>query len=271
MKNDTPLHLALLGYPVQHSLSPLLFSYFGRRAQRTIHYDLLSLDLPYKNGDEALTSTIDRAFEELHLNALNVTAPYKIRVGAFCQSHPLHPKPRETDAVNLVWREDGTRYATNTDFAGAAYLVKVANLHNCNISVLVLGGGGAVIPVLEALRKEGIATICCNRTNEKARKLAENYSARYLAYEALPRLNEEVILFSVLPPHVLPPLPVSMIKSVVDVTYIDSPLRQLAIQHSIPYVSGYAWLFAQAAEGYRIVSGDTTTALSYCPVERLTE
>jgi len=268
--SSSSLRLGLLGYPVTHSLSPALFAYFGAQANRAIGYELLSLNIPQEKEERALTSTLQWAFDELHLQALNITAPYKVRVGALCQSRQQHPKPETTEAVNLVWQDRGAWYATNTDFAGAAYLVEFAKIRSYQTPVLVVGAGGAVVPVLEALCAQGIETICCNRTNEKAQALAEKYSAAYLGYEELAHFHEHVVLFSVLPHYVpFPPINAKIITAAVDVAYVDSSLRRLALEHSIPYVSGYAWLFAQAVASYRIVSGDTTTPLPYCSIEEL--
>lgn len=264
MPNST-LRFALLGYPVEHSLSPALFSYFAQQAHRPISYRLLSREIPKEAGEATLRSTLQRAFETLHLDALNITSPYKLRVGALCIPSPEHPARLATSAVNLVWQHDDVLYGTNTDIVGAESLIERANVRAYQLPVLVLGAGGAAEPVLQALRNQKIERICCNRTNEKAQKLAAEYSASFLAYEALPSFRKPVVLFSVLPHYVpLPPMHSEIVQVALDVAYADSPLREFAHSQGIPYVSGYGWLFAQAVANYRIISGDTITPLPYC-------
>lgn len=264
MSNST-LRFALLGYPVEHSLSPALFSYFAQQAHRPISYRLLSREIPKEAGEATLRSTLQWAFETLHLDALNITSPYKLRVGALCIPSPKHPARLATGAVNLVWQHSGVLYGTNTDIVGAEYLIERANVRAYQLPVLVLGAGGAAEPVLQALCNQKIERICCNRTNEKAQKLADEYSASFLAYEALPSFRKPVVLFSVLPHYVpLPPMRSEIVHVALDVAYADSPLREFAHSQGIPYVSGYGWLFAQAVANYRIISGDTITPLPYC-------
>ena len=262
---NSALRFALLGYPVEHSLSPALFSYFAQQAHRPISYRLLSREIPKEAGEATLRSTLQWAFETLHLDALNITSPYKLRVGALCIPSPEHPARLATGAVNLVWQHDDVLYGTNTDIVGAESLIERANVRAYQLPVLVLGAGGAAEPVLQALRNQKIERICCNRTNEKAQKLAAEYSASFLAYEALPSFRKPVVLFSVLPHYVpLPPMHSEIVQVALDVAYADSPLREFAHSQGIPYVSGYGWLFAQAVANYRIISGDTITPLPYC-------
>ena len=264
MPNST-LRFALLGYPVEHSLSPALFSYFAQQAHRPISYRLLSREIPKEAGEATLRSTLQWAFETLHLDALNITSPYKLRVGALCNPSPEHTAHLATGAVNLVWQHNDVLYGTNTDIVGAESLIERANVRAYQLPALVLGAGGAAEPVLQALRNQKIERICCNRTNEKAQKLAAEYSASFLAYEALPSFRNPVVLFSVLPHYVpLPPMRSEIVQVALDVAYADSPLREFAHSQGIPYVSGYGWLFAQAVANYRIISGDTITPLPYC-------
>ncbi len=267
---DATLRLALLGFPVTHSLSPALFAYFAELAHISISYELISRSIPYEEGEQALSSTLHWAFNELRLHALNITAPYKLRVGALCQANPRYPRPTSTEAVNLVWQQDNVWYATNTDFAGASYLVNFARINSYQLPVLLIGAGGAAIPILEALYTREIDTICCNRTNQKAKDLAKKYSAKYLPFEDLPTLRDPIILFSALPHHVpFPPVPADIIRAAIDVSYADSALRRLTQARGIPYVSGYPWLFAQGVANYRILTQDTTTPLPYCSLEAL--
>lgn len=262
---NSALRFALLGYPVEHSLSPALFSYFAQQAHRPISYRLLSREIPKEAGEATLRFTLQWAFETLHLDALNITSPYKLRVGALCIPSPEHPARLATGAVNLVWQHSGVLYGTNTDIVGAEYLIERTNVRAYQLPALVLGAGGATEPVLQALCNQKIERICCNRTNEKAQKMADEYSASFLAYEDLPNFREPIVLFSVLPHNVpLPPVRPEIIQAAVDVAYVTSPLRELARSQGIPYVSGYGWLFAQAVANYRIISGDATTPLPYC-------
>ena len=246
MQNKS-LRLALLGYPIQHSLSPALFAYFGQQTGTDIEY------LLWERPPQAiLKEDLQNTLEQYDLDALNITSPYKHEILNLLDY--LSPTAMRLQAVNFLWREDSQLYGTNTDITGAHSLISYTSIPKAQLPVLVLGAGGASRPVLEALYEQKIAILCSNRTPEKAQALASDFDADYLPWDALNKIRQPVILFSVLPHQVgLPAIAAECVREVVDVAYTASRTQAWARAHKIRYNNGYRWLFAQAVECFQIL------------------
>ena len=185
------LRLALIGHPVQHSLSPPLhraaFSYFGLKGS----YELI----------DVTTQELESTWKELiakSFSGWNVTVPHKEAAylllsqnSASCsqQESCLSPEAKLVKAVNTVRLDShGKLYGHNTDLPGFyASLQKQrlalgqAQQHNLARAV-ILGAGGAARACLGALIRAGYQqVIVLARDKQKASwlctDLAQSWSA----------------------------------------------------------------------------------------------
>jgi shikimate dehydrogenase len=156
--------LALLGDPVDHSLSPVIQNAAFRAADVDGVYVALSCsqeDLPY------VMRGISRA-----AGGGNVTLPHKERAAAVVD-HPSEAV-RRTGACNSFWAEDGKLHGDNTDVEGfiralRAFLGRSPE----GDRVLLLGAGGAARAVLVGLLDDGVREVLIlNRSVERARAVA---------------------------------------------------------------------------------------------------
>ncbi|HLW73482.1 MAG TPA: shikimate dehydrogenase, partial [Gammaproteobacteria bacterium] len=162
---------AVIGHPVDHSLSPALHMAFARQLGKDIEYSRLDA----APGEFAATL---RVFLDSGGRGLSVTLPFKEEAFALC--HVLAPRAKKARAVNtLTLQNDGTLAGDNTDGAGLVRDLKQnRHLHLKNKRILLLGAGGAARGVLEALLEEKPARIqIANRTASRAVKLAERAHA----------------------------------------------------------------------------------------------
>ncbi len=155
--NEGHARYGLVGQPVAHSLSPVLFQWLHAERSRvgpgarSCAYDLLAV--PPDGLADFLRAAGDR------FDGLNVTVPHKVAVAALCDRSTR--AARLTGAVNAVrftaapepgrWELEGT----NTDVDGfalalAARRPKIA---------AILGAGGAARSVVAALAARGPAEI----------------------------------------------------------------------------------------------------------------
>jgi shikimate dehydrogenase len=155
----------LLGQPVAHSLSPALHNPAFAAAGLDAHYearDVSPADLP---AAVALLRAAD-------CMGANVTAPHKQAMLALVDD--LSEEARALGAVNTVINHGGRLIGANTDAAGLARWMRLANIPVLNQHALVLGAGGAARAVVWALFDLGANVVTVlNRTPSHAERLVD--------------------------------------------------------------------------------------------------
>ena len=142
---------AIIGNPVEHSLSPFLHNYWFKKYKIEGDYSLLQTD---ENNLDAVVKKI----RNNELKGINVTLPYKQKIIRFLDH--LVNDAKLTNSVNTILLDDtGTLVGENTDVYGlqAAYLKEIINTENKK--ALVIGAGGVSPSVIFALQKSKIKNI----------------------------------------------------------------------------------------------------------------
>jgi shikimate dehydrogenase len=160
----------VLGWPVAHSLSPLLHGYWLRQYGISGRY----LAMPVRPEDLAASiEDMRKGFA-----GCNLTIPHKEAVIPLLDE--VDELGRAIGAVNTVVVKGGRLYGTNTDVYGFSENMR-PHISRKNKAV-VLGAGGAARAVCRALLDEGFARIVIvNRTLEKAQSLAQHFGERFSA------------------------------------------------------------------------------------------
>jgi len=161
---------AVFGNPIKHSKSPQIHSLFAKQTNQPLSY----------TAELAEPGQFDQAvanFIEHHGKGLNITVPFKEDAWSCAKQHS--ERARRAKAVNtLVLQQDGTLYGDTTD--GVGLVRDLTQNHNIELSdkdILIVGAGGAVRGVLEAiLEKKPASVLVTNRTKQKAVQLAEDFS-----------------------------------------------------------------------------------------------
>jgi len=157
---------AVIGNPIEHSLSPRIHAAFARQTGEEIEYGRILGDLEHFEED------VRRFFAEGG-KGLNVTVPFKER--AFRLADRLGERARAAGAVNtLALQADGTLLGENTDGMGLVRDLAVNHgFHFAGRRVLLLGAGGASRGVARPLLEQRPAElVIANRTASKAESLA---------------------------------------------------------------------------------------------------
>ena len=140
----------LLGYPLSHSYSPKIHSKFG-----SYPYELFEVE----------PSALDDFFANSDFSGINVTAPYKKKVMAYCDE--LTPCAKLVGCVNTIVRaKNGKLIGHNTDYYGFSYMLNTSGISVRGKKVLVLGSGGAASTVFTVLTEMGATPIIISRTGE---------------------------------------------------------------------------------------------------------
>lgn len=164
----------VIGWPIQHSLSPALHRYWLRQYGIEGIYEAIEIN-PRDIKD------IWSIINPQECCGFNVTIPHKETIVA--QLDRIDEASRSIGAVNTVTYKEGMWQGTNTDVYGfSQHLISsVSNLKKKR--ALVLGAGGAARAVIYALKKLGFAHITCsNRSEEKAQKLAHDFHIHHAAW-----------------------------------------------------------------------------------------
>ena len=171
---DQPLipgRFAVVGNPIEHSLSPRIHAAFAQQGERQIDYRAQRVEV---DDFESWVS----AFFEKKGRGLNVTLPFKTR--AFDMADTVSDRARLTGAANFLnVNEAGGIHADNTDGKGLlADVTANAGWTFEGARILVLGAGGAVKGVIPSLLDAGPAALMiANRTAERAETLAAEWAA----------------------------------------------------------------------------------------------
>ena len=159
---------AVIGNPVEHSLSPVIHAEFARATGQDISYGRLLAPL-----DAFRAAALE--FRERGGKGLNVTLPFKQEAWRLAESHA--PGALVAGAVNTLKFEDGRITGHNTDGTGLTRDLK-SNL-GCDLRgrrILLMGAGGAVYGVMEPLLRElPQRVVVANRTLEKAVELVGHF------------------------------------------------------------------------------------------------
>jgi shikimate dehydrogenase len=166
-----PRAACIIGWPVDHSRSPLIHNYWLK------HYRIAG---EYRR--EAVRPEEFRGFAHSlaarGYAGANVTVPHKEAALACSQPDAC---ARAVGAANTLWFDGGALRSTNTDVAGFLNnLDACAPGWNRNLpNAVVLGAGGAARAVVHALIERGVGRIVVvNRTYERAEALRERFGAR---------------------------------------------------------------------------------------------
>lgn len=247
----------VMGWPISHSLSPRLHSYWLK--ENGLDGAYVPLPVSPDNLEHAL-----RALPKLGFSGVNLTVPHKETALPFLDQ--VSDVASRIGAVNTVFvSEDGTLSGTNTDAFGFLENLKrnAPQWNDEKRPVVVLGAGGAARAVIAALLDLDVTEIrLLNRTTEKAQALAESlggsiktleWSERGEALENSSLLVNTTTLGMIGQPRLdlsLAMLPKTAV--VYDLVYapLETELLSMARSLGLSTVDGLGMLLYQAAPGF---------------------
>ncbi len=157
--------LAVIGYPADHSFSPVLHNFISEYTGNDYTYSAFTV--APQNLSDAIAGM--RAFG---FSGMNVTAPHKIEVMQYLDE--ISPDAKILGSVNTIVNRNGILTGYNTDSEGFYMSLINAEIYTEGKDILVLGCGGVVIPALvRIIRSNPKSITLLNRTKEKAVKLAD--------------------------------------------------------------------------------------------------
>ncbi len=149
IKGTTQL-LGVIGYPVKHSMSPIMHN----AAIATLGLDYVYL--PFPIAPDRLKTAID-GFAAVGLQGFNITIPHKQTIMPLLAN--VSDVAQAIGAVNTVWWRDGIWWGTNTDAAGFLAPLQALERDWSQSPAMILGNGGAARAVVAACHQLGVPEI----------------------------------------------------------------------------------------------------------------
>ncbi|NNE58915.1 MAG: shikimate dehydrogenase [Hellea sp.] len=259
-----PKLAGVCGWPVHHSLSPLMHSFWLREmkiAGAYVHFAV--------RPDDAM-----RAFTTLKntsISGVNVTMPLK-RI-AFEAADIVTPDAERLGVANCLFRKEGQLFAHNTDLEGfAAPLLGKFGAHAIsNNAALVFGTGGAARAVIGALLSLNCPEIrVCGRTDEKAEKISRDIDLPSINpvswYHRQKSIESAGLIINAssagmkggfdLDIDLIAARPGTFIYDLV-YTPINTGLIKQARKQRLPFIGGLDMLISQARPSFKLFFGET--------------
>ncbi len=270
----------VIGWPVAHSLSPLVHN-AGFHAPG-VEADAVYLPLPippeWEHFKATVLSLVDHA--RLDFSGASVTIPHKEHLVRLAREEgwAIDPLVERIGAANTLVRDgDGWRVA-NTDAPAAAECLERAMGWLKGRRVAVIGAGGVARAVATALVDAGATVAVYNRTKERAEALAAAVNEHKAAGEgkivAAPFeklcgacceafVNCTPIGMSGGPAPDKSPIPIAEMENiphgtvVFDTVYnpLRTPLLEAALDHNLTIVDGAEMFVRQAEAQFKLFTG----------------
>lgn len=243
------------GWPVSHSLSPALHSYWLRHHGLAGSYELQPVR-PEEFADFL------RSFPKKGFIGGNVTIPHK--EAAYAGLDDLDRTAKALGAVNTLWLEGDRIIGGNTDAYGFACNLddRVPEWRNGK-NAIILGAGGASRAVIHAVESAGYKSIhILNRTKERAQNLAKQFGEPCAAHplDSFEKLAGEADLLvnaTSLGMGHNDTLPISLNSLhsgtiVTDIIYtpLETAMLRAARERGLPTADGLGMLLHQAVPGF---------------------
>ncbi|XP_054807326.1 bifunctional 3-dehydroquinate dehydratase/shikimate dehydrogenase, chloroplastic-like isoform X2 [Prosopis cineraria] len=184
--------LGIIGKPVSHSKSPILYN----EAFKSIGFDAVYVHLLVDDLANFL-----RTYSSTDFVGFSVTIPHKEAALKCCDE--VDPVAKSIGAVNCIVKRstDGKLIGYNTDYVGAISSIedglrakdhsKTAASPLAGKLFVVIGAGGAGKALAYGAKEKGARVVITNRTYDRARELADMIGGEALALADLDNYHPE--------------------------------------------------------------------------------
>ena len=261
--------LGVIGYPIGHSLSPVMHN----AALAEMNADFVYVAFPIAPDD---LSTAIEGFEAIGVQGFSVTIPHKQTI--LSQLVSVSDLARSIGAVNTVWKRADGWHGTNTDITG--FIAPLLDLDRdwSRMTAVCLGNGGAARAIVVGCAQLGVRRVqVVGRNAEKLAEFRQSFQSVPSVYDRLsvhpwdtlnPLLPNAGLIINTTPIGMAPnteasPLTESQAQQIqpgaiaYDLIYTPSPtlfLQQAKTRGAMGF-DGLEMLVQQGAEALRIWTG----------------
>ncbi len=245
----------ILGYPVSHSLSPIMHNFWFKK------YGIKAVYGAFPVKEELSAGVM--GIRVLNIKGVSVTIPHKVEVMKYLDE--VSREAEEIGAVNTLFWKENKLCGDNTDWKGILNSFLERGVEITGKRVVILGAGGAARAACYAMKKGGASEILIyNRTFDKAQKLAEDFGGKAFPFSEINNSEGDIFVqtTSIGMKEERSPVGEEVIrkfKVVMDVVYVPLKTRLLKIAErlGIKTIDGLSMLIYQGVEQFKIWTGIT--------------
>lgn len=248
IENKLKALFAVVGNPVEHSKSPLIFNTAFKNKKINAEYFALK--------SENINETIND-MRKKNYSGYSITIPHKI--SAISCVDFVDPIAKKIGAINTIVNENQILKGHNTDCVGAINALKKETKIS-EKKVYIIGSGGAARAIIAGLIQEKAIVTIYARNREKSMALAEEFSCSYGVLQEIDKKYD--ILINTTPVGMYPnidesPVPESILvkeKIVFDIVYnpIETELLKKAKKAGCKIIYGTEMFLEQAYEQFKL-------------------
>lgn len=174
----------VVGFPVKHSLSPLMHNAMYEKYNINGHYDAREISAGSQSEfEEEISALIEKGYINF-----NVTMPYKGNACLLCDE--LDDVAAKLGSVNTILMRDEKLYGYSTDGEGFVRSLETSGLNLNNCKVLIVGAGGAAISIADSLFGLGSKIYVTARRKEQAETIKDSISSQISVIDFEDRNND---------------------------------------------------------------------------------
>lgn len=248
--------LSVAGYPIAHSLSPVLFDYFSTKYHIPIDYSRIAIN----NIDDFI-----KYFDENKniFDGFNITYPLKNEIYSIWQQHS--DIPSGIKSCNTFICKPNIRIY-NTDYLAFRHILNKEIKDKWNQAIILGSGMTAAVCAWELINYDKSITIFYHKnTNVDYFPKTNNIHYKPLN-EFKESTDSKAIVINTLSPlanYDFLPNKIFKATAIIDADYRNKPLENIALNNNIDYIDGYHWLYYQGIEAFKLFTNQTNLSVEY--------
>ena len=242
----------VVGYPIAHSLSPLI----QNSALSTKRVNAVYLAFETKDIKGCL-----KGMKSLGIKGLSVTIPYKPTVLTLLDE--IDALAEKIGAVNTIVNDNGRLIGYNTDAMGALRALE-EKIDLRDKTGLIIGAGGAARAIGFILKENGVSLSVVNRSEKRGRNLADALDCPFVSLSNIKGQKADILVQTTsvgMHPHndqcIIPESVLKKDMTVMDIIYnpIETTFLKLAMKKGCLTINGLGMFIHQGAEQFRLWTG----------------
>lgn len=251
MDQHTALY-GVLGYPISHSLSPIMHN---------AAFSASGLNAVYIAFETEDIEGCAKGMKALGIKGMSITIPHKSSVMPFLDE--VDDLAKKIGAINTIINGGGKLIGYNTDALGALKALE-DKIELYGKTCLIIGAGGAARAIGFSLKQSGVRLNITNRTVRRGEELASSLGCPFVHLREVEGIQVDLLIQTTpvgMYPHVDQcPVPEHILKEgmvVMDIIYnpLETRLLKMAKVCGCVTVSGLKMFINQGAEQFRLWTG----------------